>query len=410
MTLDDCVREVLARSPELAIAQADIVEKEENIQAARKDLYPTLSASYDYLRQWDLSFSPTIGRSFGLENSYNYGVTLQQPMYKGKSLVTAVALSELAHDLSRVSLQKTRADKVRAVHETYYNLLKMQKLEEVARQAVVSLESHRKDAQAFFDAGLIPKNDLLTSEVQLTQGRQDLLKAANNTALARASLNLLMRKQATAALEVVDVISYQPAPTSWEESLAQALKNRPEIRENEIAVQQSEQNLTLTKSAYLPTVTASASYSRQGDTPLASSNPQGPSDVRTAGVTATWRFWSWGQKYNKMAAARQQIMKAEESINQSRDAVTLEVRQFYLELKTAEENIEVTRKAIEQAEENYRINEARYQAQVATSTDVLDAQSLLTQARTNYYSALYDYYTALTRLNWASGTLTKSEG
>ncbi len=73
----------------------------------------------------------------------------------------------------------------------------------------------------------------------------------------------------------------------------------------------------------------------------------------------------------------------------------------------AQENIRVTRKAIEQAEENFRINTARYQAQLGTSTELLDSETLLTKARTNHFNALFDFQMAVIRLKWAEGTISQ---
>jgi outer membrane protein TolC len=99
------------------------------------------------------------------------------------------------------------------------------------------------------------------------------------------------------------------------------------------------------------------------------------------------------------------VTQAEDSKTQLIEGIILEVKQDYLNLLTAEKNIEVSEKAIEQAEENLRMNEERYKYQVATATDVLDAVTLLAQARVNYYSALSDFNIAKARLDRAMGRM-----
>ena len=86
-----------------------------------------------------------------------------------------------------------------------------------------------------------------------------------------------------------------------------------------------------------------------------------------------------------------------------KDGISLELKDAVLELETTEENIPTTRKAVEQGEENLRVNEERYKAQVTTITEVLDAQTLLTQARVNYYKALYNHHLAKAKLLRALG-------
>ena len=89
------------------------------------------------------------------------------------------------------------------------------------------------------------------------------------------------------------------------------------------------------------------------------------------------------------------------------DQLILQARDAYLTIQLAEENIRVTKKAIEQGEENFRINTARYQAQLGTSTELLDSETLLTTARTNHFNALFDFQMAVIRLKWAEGTISE---
>jgi len=85
------------------------------------------------------------------------------------------------------------------------------------------------------------------------------------------------------------------------------------------------------------------------------------------------------------------------------DRIRLEVKETFIRTREAEENIKTVEKAIEQAKENYRINQERYKEQVATNTDVLIAQTLLTQTMTSYYNALYDYQLSKASLFRAMG-------
>jgi outer membrane protein len=94
-----------------------------------------------------------------------------------------------------------------------------------------------------------------------------------------------------------------------------------------------------------------------------------------------------------------------DTLQQQRDRVTLEVKEAVIVLLESEPKIRVAEKAIGQAEENFRISQERYSAQIATSTDVVDAEALLTQARTNYFNAIYDYHLASFALKKATGVI-----
>jgi len=399
LSLSECVSIALDTSPQILYSQADIIEKEYSLDSSQKDLYPSLFFQYGY------RYAPDAYSPFGIENYYNYAFSIEQPVYRGRALVTGVELGKLELEFSKASMVRTQNDIILAVHEGYYNLLKTRKFEEVAMQSLEERKAHLKDSKAFYKAGLIPKNDMLQSEVQLAGAEIELLRAKNLSIMALARLNTLLRRPVETEIAVQDVLNYEPSDISWEHAVQQAKKYRPELKQSEISIEQADKNIILAKAPYLPAVSVSANYYKQGDNLLAGDYPLGPSEVKTAEATLEWRFWAWGQSRDKIAAAKYNMKKAQESQTELIDNIILQVREAYVDTLESEYNIGVTEKAIEQAEEDFRINQSRYKAQLSTTTNVLDAQTRLTRARINYFNALYNYRISLMRLAWSTGTL-----
>jgi outer membrane protein TolC len=397
LSLSECVSIALDTSPQILYSQADIIEKEYSLDSSQKDLYPSMFFQYGY------RYAPDAYSPFGIENYYNYAFSIEQPVYRGRALVTGVELGKLELEFSKASMARTQNDIILAVHEGYYNLLKTRKFEEVAMQSLEERKAHLKDSRAFYKAGLIPKNDMLQSEVQLAGAEIELLRAKNLSIMALARLNTLLRRPVETEIAVQDVLNYQPSDISWEHAVQQAKKYRPELKQSEISIEQADKNIILAKAPYLPAVSVSANYYKQGDNLLAGAYPLGPSEVKTAEATLEWRFWAWGQSRDKIAAAKYNMKKAQESQTELIDNIILQVREAYVDTLESEYNIGVTEKAIEQAEEDFRINQSRYKAQLSTTTNVLDAQTRLTRARINYFNALYNY--RISRLAWSTGTL-----
>ncbi len=399
-SLSECVSIALDTSPQILYSQADIIQKQYSLESSKKDLYPSLFFNYGY------QYNPDAYAPYGaIENYYNYAFTIEQPIYRGRALVTGVELGELDLELSKASMAQSKNDIILAIHEAYYNLLKTRKFEEVAVQSVEERKAHLKDAEAFYKAGLIPKNDMLQSEVQLAGAQIELLRAKNLSTMALARLNTLLRRPVETQIAVEDILKYEPSDISWEHSVEQAKKYRPELRQGEIVVEQADKNIILTRAPYLPAVSVSANYLKQGDNPTAQEFPLGPSEVKTAMATLEWRFWAWGQSKDEVAAAKYNMKKAQESQAELLDNIILQVRGAYVDTLEAEYNIGVTEKAIEQAEEDFRINQSRFKAQLGTTTNVLDAQTRLTRAKIEYFNALYNYRISLMRLAWSTGTL-----
>ena len=395
LSLEECIEIVIANNPDLAMARSDQGNREALLQSSQKNLYPTLSAQYSYMHQPDEVYT--------LPDLFTYGVKAEQPLYKGKSLVTSVKQAELSLETSKLVIEQVTNNLVFEVFGRYYELLRALKLEEEARQSVLRLQSHSKDAKAFYEAGLIPKNDMLQSEVELAQGEQDLVDAENVSAMAKSRLNVLMERPVGALLNIEESDKYTIQDISWDEVIEKARANRAEIAQSDKAVKIAENDIVLKKAPYLPSVTLSASYDRVGDDIGAAPSPGFPSELKTVKAMATWQLWTWLKDRDEVHAAEKNLQKAKKAVTRTTNEVTLDARNSYLRLEQAAKRIKVSEKAIEHAKENYRINQAQYQAQLTTSTDVLDAQTLLSQAMTNYYDALYGYQLALAAIDKSKG-------
>ena len=398
LSLAQCIKTVLARNPGVYKAKSGLAEQEAKLSSARKNLFPSLGAQYNYLHQPEAFYGAP-------QDQFSYGLVVEQPIYHGKALVTTVKQHKLALGSAESTLEQTINDTAYAVYDAYFRVLRNVKIEDEARLSVNRLNSHYDDATAFFEAGLIPKNDLLQSEVELAQGKQNLLRAENQSSLARARLNILLGNPVEYNLSLVDILNCKVTKINWDDILDQARQHRPELVKAELAVKQAKNDIIISQAPYLPAVDLSASYMKIGDEPGASRYPDGPSEFKQAQLTATWKLWTWGQGHDEVLAARQRLIMAEKEADRILDQITIEVREAFLYVEEAEQKIKVTKKAVAAARENYRINQDRYQSQVSTSTDVLDAETLLSEAMKNYYNALYGYNLANAAVKRASGVL-----
>jgi len=175
------------------------------------------------------------------------------------------------------------------------------------------------------------------------------------------------------------------------------------MQEVKVKVEQAQKEVTLARSDYYPDLNFRFNYERVGDKTNVKGNPFRDAERWEVAIGAEWTFWEWGKTHFSVNESKVRLLQAVDTEIQVRDSVTLEVKEAFLNLKESEKNIFVAETAIEQAQENFRMNKERYQEQVATTTDVLDAQTLLTQAEKNYYHALSDYNIDRARLERAIG-------
>ena len=171
-----------------------------------------------------------------------------------------------------------------------------------------------------------------------------------------------------------------------------ARKNRLEITIADLQIKIAEKEVELARKDYFPSVNLTGNYTRTGDDYKAHGG-EGISDSASWQIQAVaeWDFWEWGRTHFGVREKLHRLSQAQYSRSQILDNIELEVKTAFLRTKESEDNIITVEKAIEQAKENFRINQERFKEQVATTTDVLDAQTLLSNTLTNYFNALYDF-------------------
>jgi outer membrane protein len=407
LTLEESIKIALERSLTLHSAMVGIDGSEFRRKEAITNFLPLWTGQYYYTRYnspVSVGFTGISGiGGFGGRDIFNFGTTLNQPLFTGGLNLANYRSAKLGVDLSKVSVETVKRDLVLQVRVGYFNILRAEKFRDVAQQQVKQFEAQLEVTKAFFEVGIIPKNDLLQAEVSLANARQSLVRAENDVATAKASFNTLLRREINAPLSVVDILEYQPFPLRFEESLEEALRQRPEIKTAQLNIEQAKENVKVAKSGFFPTISLSGNYGRVSD--AIGLNGDMKDERWTVQTLATFTLWNWGNTSYKVGESKVKVTQAEDSKTQLIDSVTLEVKDDYLNMQVAEKNIRVAEKAIEQAEENLRMNEERYKYQVATQTDVINAVTLLVQARVNYYGALSDFNVAKAQLERAMGRM-----
>jgi len=388
------------KAKEEGIRQATAVKNQ-----ARSEFLPTLNTTYGYTHNRDIVMTFGGIQFPRSKNTYQWTTGLSVPVFTGFASISSYELAKLGIDQSKVEVDLEKLDLALRVKQAYFNILIADKAVEVAEKDVASRKSNADVARNFYEVGMIPVNDLLQAEVEWADAQQTLVKVQNGARQARSAFNVVLAREVNAPVEVEDILDYKPEIGKFENYLKQALEQRPEIKAIEIAILQADQQIRLAKSGYFPTVSLSAQYTKQGDTyDVGGSFFHKPNDFM-AGATLSWTLSEWGWGRTRYSAREKESLKKElmETQRAIEDSINLELKTALLDLETSEKNIPTTRKAVEQGEENLRVSEERYKAQVTTITEVLDAQTRLSQARVNYFMAFYDHNLAKARLLRAIG-------
>ncbi len=406
-TLQESIDEALANNWKLRAKEEKINQSRYIKNQARAEFLPKLSTSYGYRRDgWNpVLKSPEFGEfKIGTLNNFQWKGTVTQPLFAGFALLSNYRLAELGVDQSEARVALERLDLVFRVKTAYFDILTADMAVETALKAAEALESHAEVARNFYKVGMIPINDLLESEVNANNAKHDLISARNNARLTRCAFNTILSRPVNAPVDVAEIKDYDPVGGSFQDYLEKALKDRPEMKLIRINILQTDQQVRLAGSDYYPEVTFTWDYIKQGDTASVSGSDYHEASQWQAMAGLTWTFWEWGKTHysvKEQESVKNELLKTQMELE---DQIQLEIKDAFLGLETSEANIPITRKAVEQGEENLRVSQERYKAQVTTSTEVLDAQRYLTRARVNHFTALYQYHEAKARLMRAIGS------
>jgi outer membrane protein len=405
-TLQESLDEALANNWSLKANKEQVYQAIQVKKQARAEFLPKFSVSYGYTRLSDeLRFKSALGGDIKTTSVDNFSSStiVKQPLFTGFALLSSYELSKLGIDQSEMNVELEKLNLALRVKQAYFDILISDKGIEVAGKDIEFRESNLNVARSFYNVGMVPINDVLRAEVELGNSQQELVTARNTARFARSGFNTVLSRPIHAPVDVVDILAYKPEKEDFDEYVDQALENRPEMKLLHINILQVDQEARLVKSKYYPEIGLAWEYIREGEDWDVSGDVLHQDPRWQATAVLSWTFWEWGKTHyavKEKESFKRELMKTELAL---RDNIRLEVKEAVLRLENAEENIPTTQKAIKQGEENLRVNEERYKAQVTTITEVLDAQSLLTRARVNFYSALYNHHLARASLDRALG-------
>lgn len=416
LDLSQAIDMAMENNHDLAISKYKVDEATAGVRSARTNFLPKLKAQATYTRLDEIPYinGSAFGNMFeplqapfedlvdkgyldpstlaglsgaggggkiyvGDDDNYDINLSLQQPIFTGFTLINNLKISNYQKSSAELLGQRTKETVRQQVTQTYWDLLSTRELVNVTQEAIRQLESHVTDLENLLQAGMVIENDLLRAKVALSNARLQDVKVRNGVRLANAALcNLLAADQNTVIIPTeeitVDEVALPPLDTLFRMAKAQ----RPDYRALDYNVKVLGKVKAIKKAAYLPQVALVANYDWKR--PNREYEPDFYS-TWNINLIATLDVFSWGQRHHEIQKVEAQKRQLTELQSQLADYINLEVRQAYLSVQEALQEVDIANLAVTQADENYRVTSANYQAGAMTNSDLLDAQTALTQAK-----------------------------
>ncbi len=422
LSLDEAVAAALEASPALHASRMKAESSAARSREVAASRLPSLRLGAGYTRlsevppfEVTLPISPTpIVVSQNYFNNWNLRLAVQQPVFSGFRLEAGAESARMLERSAGFDLAKDRSELVFAVKSAYWALARAREYEAVVAETIGQVREHFKDVRAFFDQGLLVKNEVLRTEIQLSSAELARIDAENAVEVARTALNTLIGWPVGTDIELATSAESQasrvPAPdeAGGEAAAAQALidtalAGRPELQAAGFRIRASEAGLKAAKAGWYPQVSLAGNFYYLR--PNARYMPALDRFKSTwdVGLAVSFDLWNWGQTKNQAEQARAQLAQARDARELLEDQAVLEVTQSRLALTQARRKIEVAAAAVGQADENLRLVRERFRQGVALNADVLDAEVFSLQAKTAKVQAAIDLVLAQARLEKALG-------
>jgi outer membrane protein len=331
-------------------------------------------------------------------NYYNNQLTVSVPLYTGGQLEGLIKQADINRKVADLNLKKVKQQVKLEATVAYFNLLQANSLAKLNEETVNRLTNHLKNARGRFTTGVATKNDVLRSEVELANAKENLIKAQNDSDLAQANFNNIMGRPLTTAIAVKADLSYQKYDGSLAECTKRALQSRVEVLLAEQNCENAKSQVAIAKSGHFPTVSFVGTFDQNEDV-----FPGADNSNWSLSLICSWNFYDSGRTKFRINQATTLQDKAGELSLKAKETICLEVRQAYLSMQEADKRIHTGELALNLANDNFRLTQGRYNSGTGINLDVIDSQLALVQTKTRYINSLYDYNVSLARLQKACG-------
>ncbi|MFP5222723.1 MAG: TolC family protein, partial [Acidobacteriota bacterium] len=420
MDLEKSVLRAIEANPQMQSAKQQIYGAQEGVRAATGAFGPVGTVNYT-------STTSTSRYPFSVTNTVNgttvtgvskrwvdpslfatLDLNVSQPLFTGFRLLSSYQKAKLTRDQADALYKRTELTLIRTVQTAFLTLLKSRADVKSNQDSVARLDSQLKVTRAFYDVGLRPRLDVLQAESDLASAEQALLAAQNSVDIQLAQLNSLLNIPLEQQVDYTGELSQFPFKVTLQQALDEAYMQRPDIAIALKSVEIATKDATIALSPALPQVSAEYDYIRQGDKlwlreNFSTSSSSAFIERHQFQLNFTWKAWDWGNTFFTYRQANDNVKKLQADLARLRLDVGAEVKTQFLNIQDAAKRITVAKAGLAAANEGYRMAVARYQAQVGTNTDVLDAQARVSRAEFQLTQAYTDYQIAIANLYYSVG-------
>lgn len=437
LTLEQAIELALERSDALAVSRAGAEAALARERQVRAGFFPSISASGSYTRldevpymdasQFGDMFAPLMvpfeylvdqgyldaatleGLSgagtdriyLGDDDIYSLGLSVTQPLFTGGALSSGHRAAKHAAVAGALNADRTE-DQVRYdATEAYMALVAARAALVVTDGMLTQMQSHLSDVEALYEEGMLIESDLMLARVRMSEIELNRNRAGHLVGLAGAALSFAIGIDVDTVIEPVDTLERGRDLDGDLQSLTErALSRRPDLAAMDELVGAANNGITRARAGYFPQLMLMGNYN--WDRPNREYEPEFY-DHWSATLALQMNVFDWGGTSGRVSEARAGFTQAKRMRDMFEDAVRLEVKRSYLTHNEVIDGLAIAEEGLAQAVEAMRVGRESFRNGLATSSDVLEAQTALANAEMSRIRAMTALRVSEARLILAVG-------
>lgn len=338
----------------------------------------------------------TSSSSKGFSN--NLSIALDQPLFTYNRTKLANRELELALENSQLDYAMQLLSLERQVAQAFYYVYQQQQGLEISRQAFENMQKSYEVSKNKVDAGISPREEMFQAELNLATTRSDFENKMVSLENAKDEFKLLIGMSLYEDLVVLPNIQVDTVPVDIAFAIDQGLASRMELRQRKIMIESTQFDLIQIKSLNEFRGSLGLSLGIFGDNERFTDVYENPTNNQAVAVSLTIPVFDWGERKSRIKAAEANIKSAEISLEDQTNNIILGIRQVYRSLLNLENQIEIARQSVDNAQLTYDLNLEKYRNGDLTGMDLNLIQNQLSEKQLTYTNALISYKLELLNL------------
>jgi len=418
LTINDCVQIALTNNPTILTNIASIRQASGAYITQRSGLLPQFGIVAPNAYQYTYG---TVNSRVGKASESSQNATYQswnvqfqgsQLLFDGWKTPSLTAAAKINEQIAYFTLRQSIDSVISQVIQQFYTVVLDRALVIANEQQVALYKTQVSDQQSRYDAGTVPRFNVLQAQVQLANAMPPLIQAKNNlrvslfTLVQLIGMNYPNLQNVEIPFDVVGVLDYKPIKTDSNDSIHTALLRNPQLKAQRLSILAAAKQITAAIAGWMPTVNANGGYQVEGYIAnKLNENLHG----WFVGGSFNWAIWDSLATYGNVKATKATMASYKATYDNGVRQVILQVQQAISNLKQASETIDSQKATVEQSVEALRLARERLDAGAGVQLDVINAQVQLLQAQTNVLQALYNYIAAKAQYDQALSLNTQYE-